>query len=234
MDGDLRSLIDMTEAAHDERMIKSALKTFAHACGFDRFAYLQTEGLEIRTFNSYPEEWQGVYLEGHYSRIDPVVTEAKRRMEMFSWTADDWPARGTSELRRFRDQAIEHGIRSGVTIPVEGSFGSTMMLTFASSAPTADVSKLRDAQQAIRAVLVIHYCLKIIAATTIVAPRRLLSPREAMCLMWAAKGKSAPETAMLTGINPRTVQHYLDKAREKLEAATVPQLVAIAKDHGLV
>lgn len=234
VDSDLRSLIDMTEAANDERMIKNALKTFAHACGFQRFAYMQTEGLEIRTFNSYPEEWQGVYLESQYSRIDPVVTEAKRRMEMFSWTADDWPARGTSELRRFRDQAIDHGIRSGVTIPVEGSFGSTMMLTFASSAQTADVSKLQDAQKAIRAVLAIHYRLKIIAATTIVAPKRLLSPREAMCLMWAAKGKSAPETAILTGINPRTVQHYLDKAREKLEAATVPQLVAIAKDHGLV
>ncbi|MCA2380133.1 autoinducer binding domain-containing protein [Agrobacterium genomosp. 3 str. RTP8] len=234
MDSDLRSLIDMTEAAHDERMIKSALKTFAHACGFERFAYLQTEGTEIRTFNSYPEVWQDVYLISQYSQIDPVVWEAKTRMEMFSWTADEWPSRGSSKLRRFRDQAIEHGIRSGVTIPVEGSFGSTMMLTFASSAQTADVSKLQDAQKAIRAVLAIHYRLKIIAATTIVAPKRLLSPREAMCLMWAAKGKSAPETAVLTGINPRTVQHYLDSARRKLEAATVPQLVAIAKDHGLV
>lgn len=234
MDNDLRSLIDMAEAAHDERMIKSALKTFAHSCGFERFAYLQTEGLEIRTFNSYPEDWQGVYLESQYSLIDPVVTEAKRRMEMFSWTADDWPARGPSNLRHFRDQAIDHGIRSGVTVPVEGSFGSTMMLTFASSAQVADVSKLRDPQKAVRAVLAIHYRLKIIAGSTIVAPKRLLSPRESMCLIWAAKGKNGPETAMLTGINPRTVQHYLDSARRKLEAATVPQLVAIAKDRGLV
>lgn len=234
VDGDLRSLIDMAEAARDERMIKSALNRFANSCGFERFAYLQTEGAEIRTFNSYPEEWQDIYLGSRYFLIDPVVTEAKRRMEMFSWTADDWPARGTSELRRFRDQAIEHGIRSGVTIPVEGSFGSTMMLTFASSEKKADRSILQDGQKAIQAVIAIHYRLKIIAAATIVAPKRLLSPREAMCVMWAAKGKSAPETAMLTGINPRTVQHYLDSARRKLEAATVAQLVAIAKDHGLV
>lgn len=234
MDGHLRSLIDMAEAAHDERMIKSALKSFANSSGFERFAYLQTEGAEICTFNSYPDDWQDVYLGSQYSRIDPVVTEAKRRMEMFAWTADDWPARGTSELKRFRDEAIEHGIRSGVTIPVEGSFGSTMMLTFASSEKKVEFSKLRDAQKAMRAVLTIHYRLKIIAAATIVAPKRLLSPREAMCLTWAAKGKNAPETAMLTGINPRTVQHYLDSARRKLEAATVPQLVAIAKDHGLV
>lgn len=234
MDSDLRSLIDMTETAHDERMVKSALKTFAHSCGFERFAFLRTEGLQIRTFNSYPEEWQGVYFESQYSLIDPVITEAKRRMEMFTWRADDWPARGSSDIRRFRDQAIKHGIRSGVTIPVEGSFGSTMMLTFASSAPSADISKLQNPQKALHAVLAVHYGLKIIAASTIFAPKRLLSPREAMCVMWAAKGKSAPETATLTGINARTVQHYLDSARRKLEAATVPQLVAIAKDHGLV
>lgn len=234
MVGDLRSLIDMAEAAHDERMIKKALKSFTRSCGFERFAYLQKEGLEIRTFNSYPQQWQAIYLGGKYSRIDPVITEAKRRMKTFSWTADDWPVRGTSELKRFRDQAIEHGIRSGVTIPIEGSFASTMMLTFASSEKKADISKLLDSQKAIHAVLAIHYRLKITAATTILAPKQLLSPREALCLMWAAKGNTAWETAGLTGISSRTVQHYLDSARRKLDAVTIPQLVAIAKDRGLV
>ncbi|MBP1884953.1 autoinducer binding domain-containing protein [Sinorhizobium mexicanum] len=234
MNGDLGSIIDMAEAAHDERIIKSGLKRFATSFGFERFAYLQTEGAKLRTFNSYPEKWQDIYLGSQYFRIDPAVTEAKRRMETISWTACDWPARGTSELKRFREQAIEHGIRSGVTIPVNGSYGSAVMLTFASSEKQADISRFQDRQKAIEAVMAIHYRLKIIAAATIVAPKRLLSPREAMCLMWAAKGKNVPETADVTGINPRTVQHYLDNARRKLDAATVPQLVAIAKDHGLV
>ncbi|MBZ9603367.1 autoinducer binding domain-containing protein [Phyllobacterium chamaecytisi] len=234
MAGDLRSLIDMADAAHNKRMIKSALKSFTRSCGFERFAYLQKEGLEIRTFNSYPEEWQAIYLGGKYSRIDPVITEAKRRMKTFCWTADDWPVRGTSELKRFRDQAIEHGIRSGVTIPIEGSFGSKMMLTFASSEKKADNSKLQNAQEAMHAVLAVHYRLIITAATTVLTPKQLLSQREAMCLMWAAKGKKADVTADLMGISPRTVQHYLDSARRKLEAETLPQLIAIAKDRGLV
>ncbi len=62
MDGTVRSLIDMLDAAQGEDMIKSALKTFAYRCGYDRFAYLQTDGLEVRTFNTYPEPWEGVYL----------------------------------------------------------------------------------------------------------------------------------------------------------------------------
>ncbi|WP_245269627.1 helix-turn-helix transcriptional regulator [Allorhizobium undicola] len=52
--------------------------------------------------------------------------------------------------------------------------------------------------------------------------------------MWAAKGRNTPDTAMLTGINPRTVQHYLDNARRKFDAQTVPQLIAMVKDRGLL
>lgn len=234
MDRNLRSLIDMLEAAQDEQMIKSALRHFAHSCGYDRFAYLQTEGLEVRTFNSYPEPWQGIYLDNEYSRIDPVVTDAKRKRHIFYWTADDWPDRGSSELRRFRDEAVDHGIRCGVTIPVEGSFGSAMMLTFASPEKNVDISTRLDSQRAVQLVMAVHYQLKMIAAKTSVNPKRMLSPREMTCLTWATKGKTAPETAMLTGINARTVQHYLDKAREKFDAQSVPQLVAMAKDRGLV
>ena len=234
MDGHLRSLIDMLEAAQDEHMIKSALRNFAHRCGYDRFAYLQTEGTQVRTFNSYPGQWEGIYLGGDYSRIDPVVTEAKRRWEMFFWTADDWPARGSSPLRRFRDEAIDHGMRCGLTIPVEGSYGSAMMLTFASPDKNVDNSGLLDPKKAVQAVMAVHYQLKILAAKTVVNPKQMLSPREMTCLVWATRGKTAFETAMLTGINARTVQHYLDKARAKLGAESVPQLVAIAKDRGLV
>lgn len=234
LDGTVRSLIDMLEAAQDEDMIKGALKSFAQAYGYDRFAYLQTEGPEIRTFNSYPEPWEVIYLTSHYSRIDPVVTEAKRRRDIFSWTADNWPARGASDLRRFRDEAVEHGICSGVTIPVEGSFGSTMMLTFASSERTLDVPPALDSKTALQVVLAVHYRLKMIAASTAISPKRMLSPRETLCVLWATKGKGAQETAVLTGINARTVQHYLDRAREKFDAKTIPQLVFMAKERGLL
>ena len=234
MDKVLSSLIDMLDASLDEQMIKSALKNFAQSHGYDRFAYLQTEGLEIKTFNSYPEPWQDIYLGNQYSRIDPVVTEAKRRRETFAWSAEDWPSRGSSPLRKFRDEAVDHGIRSGITIPAEGSFGSTMMLTFASAQKRIEASPLLDARTGLQIVMAVHYRLKVLATSTIIRPKRMLSPREIMCVTWAAKGRGTQETAMLTGINARTVQHYLDSAREKFDAKTLPQLVAMAKDRGLL
>jgi LuxR family transcriptional regulator, activator of conjugal transfer of Ti plasmids len=109
-----------------------------------------------------------------------------------------------------------------------------MMLTFASPERKVDISRVLDPKKAVQLAMVVHYQLKIIPAKTTINPKRMLSPREMMCLVWAMKGRTALETAMLTGINARTVQHYLDKAREKFDAKSVPQLVAIAKDRGLI
>ena len=109
-----------------------------------------------------------------------------------------------------------------------------MMLTFASSERKADISSVLDSKKAVQMVMVVHYQLKIIAVKTAVNPKKMLAPREMLCLVWASRGKTAFKTALLTGINARTVQHYLDKAREKLGAESVQQLVAIAKDRGLV
>lgn len=234
MNGEFRSLVDMLEAAHEDAMIKGALRQFALTCGFERFAYLQKEGAQIRTFNSYPKPWEGVYLSADYSDIDPVVTEAKRRWDVFSWSAEDWPARGAPPLRKFRDEAIDHGIRCGMTIPVEGGYRASMMLTFASSKSKVDVPAAFDQKKAIQLVMMVHYQLKMIAAKTAVNPKQVLSPREKYCLVWAAKGKTTLTTAAVAGISGRTVQCNLDKARAKLGAESVPHLVAIAKDRGLL
>ncbi|MCQ4632681.1 autoinducer binding domain-containing protein [Shinella sp. CPCC 100929] len=234
MDGVIRSLLDMLDAAQDEQMVKGALKSFAQSCGYDRFAYLQTEGSEIKTFNTYPEPWEEIYLSSQYASIDPVVWEARHRRDVFSWTADDWPARGSTPLRRFRDEAVDHGIRSGVTLPVDGTFGSAIMLTFSSPEQKVDIASLLDTKSAVQIVLAVHYRLKLIGASTALNPKRILSPRELMCTVWAAKGKTTHETAVLTGINARTVQHYLDSARDKFDAKTLPQLVGLAKDRKLI
>ncbi|MGF6175487.1 autoinducer binding domain-containing protein [Ensifer sp. 4252] len=234
MSDHLRSSIDRLEAACDELMIKSALKHFANMHGYERFAYLQTDGFQVKTFNSYPGPWERDYLKSGYSTLDPVVIEARRMREMFEWAADDWPARGSSDLRRFRDEAIDHGIRSGVTIRVEGSYGSAIMLTFSSPEKKASVSGALDSNKALQLLMAIHYQLKAVAAKATFNPKRALSPREMLCLMWSAKGKKGEEIAMITGIKPRTVQHYLDQARHKLGADSVPHLVAIAKDRRLV
>lgn len=235
MDGQFQALIDAIDVVSDKRTFVKVLKNFAVGTGFERFAYLQIAATEITTFNNYPPGWQDIYLAKQYSRVDPVVTQAKRTMKMFDWSLDGCPIRRLPlEEKNFHTEAIEFGIRSGVSIPVEGSFGTVLMLTFASSQSRVDASVLGSVQRAEHAVLCMHYRLRAASDRIFSGPKPALSPKELVSLKWAAKGKYMPEIAVLTNTQYRTVQHYLDNARTKLGATNLTHAVSIAKDCGLI
>ncbi|MGA0565251.1 autoinducer binding domain-containing protein [Ancylobacter sp. VNQ12] len=235
MNAEIQSLIDAIDIAQDARSVTVVLRNYAHACGFDRFAYLQTAASGIITCNNYPKEWQDVYLDRGYSEIDPVVTTARRRMELFTWSADDCPRRSNPKAQRlFYSEAIDHGIRSGVSVPVRGSFGTMLMLTLASSRERVNTSMLGDAGRAAQAAIGVHYRLRALAETPLAAEHCSLTPKELLCLRWASKGKYMPEIAALINVQHRTVQHYLDNARAKLKATNLTHAVAIALERGFI
>ncbi len=60
----------------------------------------------------------------------------------------------------------------------------------------------------------------------------ILSKRERTCLEYAAKGKSAKETARDLGITHRTVHFHLENARKKLEVEKTIQAVALLMATG--
>ena len=234
LNSEFQAFLDAVDVAQDERMVSQATKSFATSIGYESFAYLRTEGFDIKTINTYPQPWATTYLQHRFSIIDPVVIEAKRRMEIFSWSADGWSTRSSTQLRRFRDEAILHGIRSGMTIPVRGSFGSTIMLTFASSNARIAASLSLRPEVAVQAAVAIHYRLRFLSAGHHLPPGHTLSSKEAVCVTWSAKGKKSYEIAGIMGISERTVQHYMDSARHKLRAETVQHLTALATAHGMV
>ncbi|MFK7881451.1 helix-turn-helix transcriptional regulator, partial [Roseobacter sp.] len=55
-----------------------------------------------------------------------------------------------------------------------------------------------------------------------------LSPREAECLLWLAKGDRNAEIARRLGVNSKTVDFHLAGARQKLNAKTSTEAVVIA------
>lgn len=234
LDGQFQALIDAVDVACDERAMRYAMKSFVTACGFDCFAYVYTSSTEITGFSDYPLKWQEIYRQSQYMRIDPVVTMAKRSMSMFTWSADFPARRANAEEKRFFSQATDFGIRSGVTIPMETSFGGFAMLTMARDRSRADVSMLRDAQRAATAIAYVHLRLSMIADGMFADSTLRLSPQEAVCLNWSSLGKYMPEIAKIVGIEPRTVQYHLDNARDKLGAVNLPHAVRIALKHNLL
>jgi LuxR family transcriptional regulator, activator of conjugal transfer of Ti plasmids len=231
----LYNLIDTVDAASNEIAIRQAVGDFTRRLGFRRYAYFQGSGLEISTFSNYPRNWRNHYFKYGCSTIDPVVSQAKRLKRAFVWDADSWTEeRMPEDLRAFARRAIHYGLRSGLTIPVQGSFGRTLMLTMASSRAGNQPVSPENAAALANAVLAIHYNLLRVADETILSPSELLSPQESLCLSWIAKGQRKGEIAQMLCVAPRTAQEYLDNIRKKLGATTLPQAVAIAKEKKII
>lgn len=67
----------------DESATRRALRHFALEADFDFFAYLYLRGPESFAVSNYPTEWQLLYVEKDYIRVDPVVTMARHGPPIF-------------------------------------------------------------------------------------------------------------------------------------------------------
>lgn len=65
-------------------------------------------------------------------------------------------------------------------------------------------------------------------------PLPRLTRRESDVLSWAARGKTAWETAQLLGLTERTVKFYLARACARLEVRNKTHAVALCLKHGLI
>lgn len=234
LDGQLQGLIDAVDVAHDERSIRSAVKKFTVASGFERYAYIHVHADDGVALSDYPAEWQNIYLEKRYTIIDPVVTTAKRTLRMFTWSAEHPDVRRSSrEVKQFYFEATDFGIRSGVSIPIKTSYGRTAMITLASDRPHVEIPPW-DPMQAALALAYVHIHLSLSSASSLKTGKVTLSTQEATSLSWSSHGKSMNVIADLLGIKPRTVQFYLDNARDKLGASSLQQAVRIAVKKKLI
>lgn len=185
--------------------------------------------------SNYPRAWQTRYLEKGYSKIDPVVTTARRSMKMFLWSAKPPTGGGwTDEQNELFSEAKEFGISSGLTIPIQTAFGSSAMLTVANDVGRLNFDSLRHAPIAATAVTFLHLRLQWIELEVSHDRALPLSGQETVCLQWCALGKHMSEIAQILRIRVRTVQYHLDNARDKLSAVSLPHAVRLALQKKLI
>jgi DNA-binding CsgD family transcriptional regulator len=231
----LLKLIDTLSLPLDESAARRALRHFALDADFDFFAYLYLAGPESFAVSNYPTEWQLLYVENDYIRVDPVVTMAKHGPPIFTWSAATGSVKGArKDVRQFYADAAHFGISSGLSISVPVGFKNRMVFTLASKQPVpADVETI-DPVTAAMAVAFVHSRLGK-GGNDVSLPQSIrLSPREAECLRWFSEGMSMPDIADTLGIGFRSVRSYLDAATAKLDAANTRQAATIATRLGLI
>lgn len=227
-------LIDTLSLPLDERGARRALRDFAEEAGFTYFAYLYLKGPETFVVSNYPREWQALYLEKNYLRIDPVVTNAKHGPPLYTWAGDDARRLGRRAVSQFFADAARFGICSGLSVSVPVGFRDRMVFTLAGSRPRVDIEGGIDPVTAAVAVAFVHSHLAGAKSDASLAADVRLSPREAECLRWFADGMSMPDIAIMLDISYRSVRSYIDEATRKLGAANNRQAGTIATRMGLI
>lgn len=225
--------IDAVSLVTQEKHFKHSLQTLALGLGYEFYAYISISSKSSFALSNYPKAWQDRYFQNSYQSLDPVIETAKRTMAPFTWSLEDRQFR-LKQRRGFAREANEFGICSGTTIAIPAGFGHVSFLTFASNDPSLGSHVRLDHVPAITAATFTH------AFVTVRRPRASassvvrLAPQEAICLRWAAEGKSMHESATLLGIKYSSARSYLDIARDKLGAVSLIQAVAIATRLNLI
>jgi LuxR family transcriptional activator of conjugal transfer of Ti plasmids len=226
-----QEFVDAIQTADDGPGFERIARRVTQRLGFRWFAYLRVTDDAPALLSSYPKSWTDRYFDLGYQHLDPVVRRARRESELFSWGGSAPRAVGTREQRRFFDEAMTFGIKSGVTVPIRGGFGRMAAFTMATDESTAPTERLlsesKDILQLVGLYFHTHVTTKL-GTTVLPEVKSALTQRERQCLAWVARGRTVADVAILVGIAPRTVVFHLEKARQKLDAASIAQCVAEA------
>ena len=223
--------------ADTETGLDEALKRATLCLGFDHFALTlerRTVGADgpIILLHDYPDEWAKVYVNFELQGRDPVRRACDRSFIGFEWEQIGKLVPLTRGDRQMLAVGRECGIADGYTVPRHLPGDATGTCSFV----------VRPGHELPRAALL---AAEIVGAFALVSALKLsgvrptttkavLSDRQRECLLWAARGKTATETAIILGISMETVIQHLKIARERYDVHSRQALILCALFDGLI
>ena len=231
------------EVASELREVESeaglgeAVQQASRRLGFDHFA-LNLESCTRASsspgflLHDYPDEWAKVYINLDLGGRDPVRRACDKSLTGFEWDRIGSLIPMTRGDRQMLAIGRECGIGDGYTVPRhlpgEAMGACSFVVRQKTSLPK---SKLLAAE--IVGGLALAGALKV-TGTMRTREKPRLSDRQRDCLLWAARGKTAAETAIILGISMETVVQHLKMARERYDVHCRQSLILCALFDGLI
>jgi LuxR family transcriptional activator of conjugal transfer of Ti plasmids len=193
------------------------------------FAYLALPGHGGSSpilISSYPVPWTSRYMESRYEHLDPVVLQAARAQDPFTWGLGAGPIVLSDAQKALFEEAAAFDIRHGLTVPVSRNGDGFAAVTFAAGERYPEFR--RHVRHHARLLQLMALCFHAHARRKIIGGPMdglALSPRERECIKWAAEGKSHWDIGRILGISHHTVADHLENAKAKLGVKTNIQAV---------
>ncbi len=201
--------------------------------GFTGFAYLEAEG-ESSTlyFCTYSERWMNKYDERKYGMIDPIIARMHTEKSAFIWSCEDYLESQERGVSDFFEDARQHGIYKGISIPFRRPGAKKCLFAIVTDNAELDLD-------------LIFYDIKLIAENfnmiflslerhVVARPAEIFSEQELRCLTLLALGASNSEACKIMRVKIRSVEQYLQSARDKIGAKNLASAVSFLVDTGII
>jgi DNA-binding CsgD family transcriptional regulator len=221
----------------NQNELSEALKHASQRLGFDHFALsLESRAVIEDTqeilVHDYPDEWAKVYINFDLAGRDPVRRACDKSLAGFAWDTMERLIPMTRGDRQMLAVGKECGLGDGYTVPRHLPGLATGTCSFVVR-PDRILPRRRLIIAEFVGTLALASALKISGISTMTAPAKL-SDRQRECLLWAARGKTALETAIILGISTETVIQHLKMARERYDVHCRQSLIVSALFDGMI
>lgn len=180
-----------------------------------------------------PEGYPEYYFDSKFYEIDPVLPLAMTARLPYRWNDIGKSIELSKKQQSFFEDCTEAGVADGVTIPIRGPCGNTIVVSLSCREKNPDADRFMDHAN----LLAVHFDAmrwRLLNPDAVLEQPIDLSPRERECLRWCKVGKSAWDISQILGISERTVQFHISNAMAKLGASSRITAVVIAIHKGLL
>lgn len=225
--------------ATDEKTWFAALALLGRKYGFDHtlFAVVPRPGMRFSDAylrSTYAESWRQTYDERALFRIDPTVAHCLTQTSPLIWTSDHFAGQNQRDMY---EEACQHGLCTGISLPIHGPKQEVGMLCFvrseqAADTPLASIQRHLPVLTLLRDVAFDTSQRFLDGYTERLVPK--LTPREYECLKWTAQGKSTWEIAKIFGCSEATVNFHMTNIRSKFGVSSRSAAAVKATRMGLI
>jgi DNA-binding CsgD family transcriptional regulator len=203
-------------------------------------------------FGTSGEAWHDQYRRNGFLHVDPYISKARRTNLSFDWSSIQMPdaRRGPkTKIHQLMEAAHENGWREGLIFPAHfnddlGRRHSAVCVFYWTDS-MRDFYNVRDEFRVYLHVISIYFLTKAmdLAALShrdgkklwkIAEDRSLLTDRERDVISWAARGKTAGETANILTLSEQTVVKHIASVIRKVGALNRTHAVAKCLNQSLI
>ena len=255
---DLDDAIGRIEGCNSIDELKATLQSISGDYGFESFNFVDTGAPHLDApffIGTLKDDFLRGYIDNKLIHVDPCILRARRTNTAFSWgevAVPQYHGVRKSGAQKTMAFALDFGFKEGFIVPFHfsdaiGRVNSSLIVFFWSD-PSQKFRFLISRKKYEMHLIMIYWAQRavdLVAETYRDGPRfaakeavpqqgQMLTDRERDVLAWAARGKSALDTADILHLSEDTVKTHIRNALNKLGANNKTHGVTKAIYLGLI